>query len=93
MGWSLAQVEALTAAEYARWEWYDVIYGLPDPNAYQAHVCQAILATMGGRRVRLGDLMLRPGAVKRLSAEETVGFMARAMAPAESEASPGRALS
>ena len=49
---------------------------------------------MGGKRVKLADLILRPGAVKRLTAEETVGFMARAMSPANSDkpAKAGRAL-
>lgn len=97
MGWSLGQVEALPAAEYARWELYDLVYGLPDPNAYQAHVCQTILAALGGRRVKLGDLMLRPGEARRLSAEETVGFMSRGISPAtarpEHPANPGGVLS
>lgn len=52
---------------------------------------------MAGKRVKLVDLMLRPTAVKRLTAEETVGFMARAMSPAtatsDKPADAGRALS
>ncbi|OJW19371.1 MAG: hypothetical protein BGO49_08560 [Planctomycetales bacterium 71-10] len=90
-------MRALPAAELAEWIAYDRVEGLPDLNAYQAHVCQAVIGAMGGKRVRLEDLMLRPAtaAAKRLTPEETVGMLGRALGrggearpPAEGRTSP-----
>jgi hypothetical protein len=71
----------MSCEHYARWLAYDRVYGLPDPNAYQAHLAQVLIGVMGGKRVRLEDLMLRPSTppTKRLSAEETVGMLGRSI--------------
>lgn len=74
-------MRALPAAEFAEWIAYDRVEGLPDPNAYQAHICQVLIGVMGGKRVKLEDLMLRPAtaAGRRLTPEETVGMLGRAL--------------
>lgn len=81
LGKSLGEVRALPAAELAEWIAYDRVEGLPDINAAQAHVCQTMFAVMGGKRVKLDDLMLRPATatVKRLTAEESAGMLGRAI--------------
>lgn len=75
----LDEIEAMPCEQYARWQAFEMVYGLPDLNAYQAHLCQVLIAVMGGQRVKLEDLMLRPaGPAKRLTPEETVGMLGRA---------------
>lgn len=66
----------MPAADYAGMEAYDRVVGLPDPNAFQAHICQYL---SGARRTKLEDFLLVPFAarrpVERLSAEESAGMM------------------
>lgn len=94
MGKSLAEVRALPAAELAEWIAYDRVEGLPDLNAYQAHICQVVAAAMGGSRVKLDDLMLRPATApsRRLSAEDSAGFMGRAIGTATKSIQGGKTL-
>lgn len=95
LGKSLAEVRALPASELAEWIAYDRVEGLPDLNAYQAHLAQVLIGVMGGKPPRLEDLMLRPAA-GRLTAEETVGMLGRAIGtggPASPPPTKGRTIS
>lgn len=67
----------MPAADLAEWEAFDRVVGLPDPNAYQAHLCQYL---SGSKRSKLEDFLLVPVQSRRpddrLTADESAAIFA-----------------
>lgn len=68
----------MPTADYAELEAYDRVIGMPDHNAYQAHIVQYL---SGVTRSRLEDFILVPHAATRpsdrLTADESAGILGR----------------